>query len=69
VCINHPETRGVQEGRGKRIAKKAGKSNPGNCMVALEGNKTQNVLFRFKLILIGKEMESNFSCLQEESVL
>lgn len=39
ACINHPETRGVQDGKGKRIAQKAEKSSSRNCTVALEDRK------------------------------
>lgn len=41
--------------RRKGITKKAGKSSPGNCLVALEDNKPQTVLLRPKLTLHCKD--------------
>lgn len=46
-----PRDSWCEEGGGKRIAPKAGKISPGNWTVALEDNKTPNVLFRLKLTL------------------
>lgn len=51
VCTNHPEPGGGQEGDGREQLKRAGKSSPGNCLVALEDNKPQTVLCRPELTL------------------